>query len=144
MSVTIRRMQKTDIKIVFKLEKEIFNDPWTLESFYTEVVSKNHSYPFVLFNDNLFAGYAVVWYYSGEIHIGNFAIHPDFRRQGLGEYLLLNILEKFKDYNAAYLEVRRSNIAAINLYKKFAFEELYVRENYYSNNEDAIVMCKKL
>jgi ribosomal-protein-alanine N-acetyltransferase len=137
-------MRETDVEYVFKLEREIFIDPWTLESFYTEVASTKNSYPCVLLSDNLFAGYAVVWYYSGEIHIGNFAIHPNFRRQGLGKYLLLNILEKFKDYTAAYLEVRKSNIPAINLYKKFNFEELYVRQNYYSNNEDAIVMWKKL
>ena len=137
-------MQQADIEVVFKLEKEIFSDPWTRESFEIELENRQNSYPCVLLNDNLVAGYAVVWYYSGEIHIGNFAIHPEFRKQGLGRILLENILDKFNDYNAAYLEVRKSNIAAINLYKKFAFEELYVREKYYSNKEDAMVMWKKL
>ena len=144
MSVLIRRMLQADVDIVFELEKQIFDDPWTLESFRIEVENRHNSYPCVLVKDNLVAGYAVVWYYSGEIHIGNFAIHPDFRKQGLGKILIKNILNKFKDYDTAYLEVRKSNIAAINLYKKFAFEELYVREKYYSNKEDAIVMWKKL
>lgn len=144
MSVSIRRMQQADVDIIFKLEKEIFVDAWTRESFLSEVESRQNSYPCVLLKNNLVAGYAVVWYYSGEIHIGNFAIHPDFRKQGLGQILLTNILDKFNEYDAAYLEVRESNIAAINLYKKFAFEELYVRENYYPNNENAIVMWKKL
>ena len=144
MNVAIRRMQRADVDIILKFEKEIFSDPWTLGSFLTEVENKQNSYPCVLLKDNLVAGYAVVWYYSGEVHIGNFAIHPDFRKQGLGKKLLTKILDKFYDYNAVYLEVRKSNMAAISLYKKFAFEELYVRENYYSNNEDAIVMWKKL
>ena len=144
MSVSIRRMQRADVDIVLKFEKEIFSDPWTLGSFLTEIENKQNSYSCVLLKDNLVAGYAVVWYYSGEVHIGNFAIHPDFRKQGLGKKLLTKILDKFYDYNAVYLEVRKSNMAAISLYKKFAFEELYVRENYYSNNEDAIVMWKKL
>ena len=137
MSVSIRRMQRADVDIVLKFEKEIFSDPWTLGSFLTEIENKQNSYSCVLLKDNLVAGYAVVWYYSGEVHIGNFAVHPDFRKQGLGKKLLTNILDKF-------YEVRKSNMAAISLYKKFAFEELYVRENYYSNNEDAIVMWKKL
>lgn len=137
-------MQRADIEIVFKLEKEIFNDPWTLESFLIEVENKQNSYPCVLLKDNLVAGYAVVWYYSGEVHIGNFAIRPSLRRHGLGKKLLTFILDKFNDYKTAYLEVRESNNAAINLYRKFAFEELYVRKKYYSNNEDAIIMWKKL
>ncbi|MBN1406372.1 MAG: ribosomal protein S18-alanine N-acetyltransferase [Calditrichaceae bacterium] len=143
MNILIRRMQHTDVKVVFDLETQIFSDPWTLESFRIEVENRHNSYPCVLLKDNVIAGYAVVWYYSGEIHIGNFAIHPEFRKQGLGKVLLENILNKFKDFNTAYLEVRKSNIAAINLYKKFAFTELYVREKYYSNKEDAIVMCMK-
>jgi ribosomal-protein-alanine N-acetyltransferase len=137
-------MQQKDVQMVFELEKLIFSDPWTLESFRVEVENRQNSYPCVLEKDNLIAGYAVVWYYSGEIHIGNFAIHPDFRNQCLGQILLENILDKFKAYKSAFLEVRKSNISAINLYKKFAFKELYVREKYYSNTEDAIVMYKKL
>lgn len=144
MSVCIRRMKKEDVEPVFNLEKLIFGDPWTLRSFLTEVETKDNSYPCVLIKDNLLAGYAVVWYYNGEIHIGNFAVHPDYRRMGLGNKLLKHILEKFKNYDIAYLEVRRSNVAAINLYKKFAFNELYVRDQYYTDNEDAIVMWKKL
>lgn len=137
-------MQQTDVRVVFELEKQIFSDPWTFDSFRIEVENRQNSYPCVLVKDNLVAGYAVVWYYSGEIHIGNFAIHADFRKQGLGKLLLESILNKFNDFDAAFLEVRKSNIAAINLYKKFAFEELYVRDKYYSNKEDAIVMYKKL
>lgn len=144
MNVTIRRMKISDIDIVFALEQEIFSDPWTIESFRIEINNRQNSYPCVLLLDNLIVGYAVVWYYSGEIHIGNFAVHPGYRKQGLGKRLLRHIFDKFYEYNAAYLEVRKSNIAAINLYKSFTFEELYIRKKYYSNNEDAIVMWRKI
>lgn len=137
-------MQISDIDIVFAIEKEIFIDPWTLESFRIEIDNIHNSYPCVLLLDNIVAGYAVVWHYSGEIHIGNFAVHPKYRRQGLGKRLLKHIFNKFYNYNTAYLEVRKSNTAAINLYKSFAFEELYVRKKYYSNNEDAILMWRKI
>lgn len=137
-------MQISDIDIVFDIEKEIFNDPWTLESFKIEIDNQRNSYPCVLLLDNIVIGYAVVWCYSGEIHIGNFAVHPEYRKQGLGKGLLKHIFDKFDDYNTAYLEVRKSNTAAINLYKSFAFEELYIRKQYYSNNEDAIIMWRKI
>lgn len=144
MSVRIRRMEKEDIEVVYKLEREIFNDPWSYGSFISEVESTKNTYPCVLLINNIIAGYAVIWYYSGEIHIGNFAINKHYRRRGLGITLLNHILNRFNDHEVAYLEVRKSNRAAINLYKKFAFKELYVRHQYYTDNEDAIVMWKRL
>ena len=144
MSILIRRMEADDVNIVYDLERKSFSDPWTLPSFNYEVGNTQSSYPCVLLKNNKVAGYAVVWYYCGEIHIGNFAISPNYRKQGLGKILLEHILEKFKKYETAFLEVRISNEAAINLYKKFAFEELYIRENYYADNENAVVMWKNL
>jgi [ribosomal protein S18]-alanine N-acetyltransferase len=142
--IAIRRMQLDDVDTVFELEKEIFDDPWNKESFTVEVESTDNSYPCILLYNNIIAAYAVIWYYSGEVHIGNFAVHKNYRRRGLGINLLNHILDKFNDHEVAYLEVRKSNIGAINLYKKFGFDALYVRSEYYSDKEDAIVMWKKL
>jgi ribosomal protein S18 acetylase RimI-like enzyme len=55
-----------------------------------------------------------------------------------------HILEKFRDCQIAYLEVRSSNSAAISLYHRYGFHKLYLRPAYYSDGEDAIVMKKDL
>ena len=99
-----------------------------------------HSFVFEL--DKKIIGYAVCWYYFEELHIGNFAIHPDFQGKGLGTILFERIFNTFNDYKVAYLEVRKNNLAAIKLYNKFGFKETYSRKGYYSNGEDAIVMVK--
>ena len=76
-------------------------------------------------------------------HITNIAIHPAFRRRGLGRRLLIHLLELAveKGVSKATLEVRRSNEAAQRLYLGFGFEMIAVRKHYYSEeNEDALVM----
>lgn len=144
MNLTIRRMQEDDLPTVHRLETTIFKDPWTYSNFQSEIENSTFSYPCVMLADQSVIGYAVVWYYSTEIHISNFAIHPNYRKKGLGERLLSHILQKFKTYETAYLEVRRSNYAAIRLYTKYDFKTLYTRSAYYSDGEDALVMVKHL
>jgi len=144
MTLQIRRMREEDVDFVAHLEKDIFTDPWPAESFYHEVANTKLSYPCVLTQDSLILGYAVVWYFANELHIGNLAIAPQWQRHGHGERLLKYILEKFSEAEVAYLEVRKSNAAAIRLYEKSGFAPLSVRKGYYSNGEDAIVMFKKM
>lgn len=144
MSFTIRPMQLDDLESVHRLENQIFKDPWSLGNFRSELNNQKFSYPCILLDQGVIVGYSVTWFYGNEIHISNFAIHPEYRRKGLGEYLLNHILEKFADYEAAFLEVRRSNLAAINLYTKFSFNVLFIRKGYYRDGEDALVMVKYL
>jgi ribosomal-protein-alanine N-acetyltransferase len=85
----------------------------------------------------------VLWFIVDEAHIATIAVHPDFRRQGLGEQILLHALRSAQDEGArrAFLEVRAGTSAAQALYKKSGFEIAGVRRGYYKdNNEDAILM----
>lgn len=143
MNLAFRRMRPADVPQIYELEKRIFPDPWSEESFYAEVENKALSYPCVMEGEKGIAGYAVCWYFSGELHISNIAVHPEMRRKGLGRRLLSHLFTHFADYQVALLEVRLSNEAAIGLYKSFGFRKLYVRENYYSDGEDALVMIKE-
>ncbi|HGY54873.1 MAG TPA: ribosomal-protein-alanine N-acetyltransferase [Caldithrix abyssi] len=143
MTLKIRRMREDDVETVAHLEREIFPDPWSADSFYHEVANTKLSYPCVLTKDSIILAYAVVWFYAGELHIGNLAVRPSRQKQGLGGRLLQHILDRFSQAEVAYLEVRKSNKPAIRLYEKFGFIPLTVRKGYYSNGEDAIVMFKK-
>ena len=84
-------------------------------------------------------------YSADEREITNFAVDPDFRRMNVGSMMLGRILSdgEKRDVKYGYLEVRVGNLAAIKLYKKFGFNEVGLRKNYYSGiNTDAIIMMK--
>ncbi|VAV85421.1 Ribosomal-protein-S18p-alanine acetyltransferase [hydrothermal vent metagenome] len=86
-------------------------------------------------------GYAIFWVVVGEGHIMNISVAPEFRRQGIGRRMLRFTIEFMEQacVTVIFLEVRRTNHTAIKLYKDYGFEEVYVRKNYYGD-EDALVM----
>ncbi|HEU5227367.1 MAG TPA: ribosomal protein S18-alanine N-acetyltransferase [Ktedonobacteraceae bacterium] len=88
-------------------------------------------------------GFAGLWLMVDEAHITTIAMHPDYRRRGLGELLLLSLIDIAYDIGAKWvtLEVRVSNYTAQNLYRKYGFHESGLRHRYYSDNqEDALIM----
>ena len=88
-------------------------------------------------------GYCGFWDILEEGHITTFAVREELRRQKIADQMMLYIFEKAKKLNIKWftLEVRASNIPAINLYKKYGFETIGEREKYYQdNNEDALIM----
>lgn len=92
-------------------------------------------------------GYAGVWLIQEQGHITNVAVHPDFRRKHIG-MAIVDVLMKESSKRAGTLtftlEARKSNTAAIELYKKFGFLEVGIRKGYYQeNNEDAVIMWTK-
>ena len=83
------------------------------------------------------------WLMADEIHINTIAIHPRWRRQGLGEWILVTLLEEGQALGGtvATLEVRPSNHSARALYRKYNFRQVGCRRRYYSdNNEDALIL----
>lgn len=125
------------------LDRSAIPDGWSAESFRSESCKENG---IVLYIENggkisaLLTGYTAV----GEGDITNVAASPEFRRKGLAKALI----EKFEsmlgeDAEKVFLEVRESNLPAINLYKKCGYEELHIRKNFYTQpRENAIVMMK--
>jgi ribosomal-protein-alanine N-acetyltransferase len=88
-------------------------------------------------------GFAGLWLMVDEAHVTTIAMHPDYRRLGLGEFLLVNLIDISYTIGAKWvtLEVRISNYAAQNLYRKYGFREAGLRHRYYSDNqEDALIM----
>jgi len=89
------------------------------------------------------AGFAGIWVLADEAHLTNIAVRRDYQRQGIGELLLLAIIEMASNLKAVFvtLEVRRSNVGAQNLYQRYGFNEVGIRRGYYTNNhEDAVLM----
>jgi ribosomal-protein-alanine N-acetyltransferase len=88
-------------------------------------------------------GYTGLWLMVDEAHITTIAVHPKYRGAGLGELLLVRMIDTAQEIGARWLtlEVRKSNYVAQRLYEKYTFKEMGVRRRYYSDNgEDALVM----
>src|SRR5947208_15934052 len=88
-------------------------------------------------------GFAGLWLMVDEAHITTIAMHPNYRRRGLGEFMLVSLIDIAYNIGAKWvtLEVRVTNHSAQNLYRKYGFHEAGVRHRYYSdNNEDALIM----
>ena len=89
------------------------------------------------------AGFAGLWLMTDEAHITTIAVDPNYRGRGIGELLLLGLIDRAKQIGARWLtlEVRMSNHVAQRLYQKYTFKEMGIRRRYYSDNgEDAQVM----
>lgn len=140
MNQIIRRMQAQDIAAVAALERESFIDPWPQKAFEDALQQQKFMLPLVVERDGQISAYAIVVFVVDEVHINNIAVAAKFRRQGIAERLLQYIFDIFPDHQVAFLEVRKSNKAAINLYRKFNFKVIDERRNYYSDGENALVM----
>jgi ribosomal-protein-alanine N-acetyltransferase len=146
-NVRIRDATYNDLPRVLEIERLSFAQPWSLASFRRELslsfsrlmlaVTDGHSE-----GDGLIAGYLCRWLVGGESHILNIAAHPDFRRRGVATALMAEAVAeaRARQVSLMILEVRRSNLEARRLYRKFGFEERRLRRNYYGPGEDALVM----
>jgi ribosomal-protein-alanine N-acetyltransferase len=88
-------------------------------------------------------GFAGFWIMAGEAHIINIAVREQYRHQGIGELLLISLIDLSIELEAQLvtLEVRASNIAAQSLYSKYGFTRVGVRRGYYTDNrEDGVLM----
>jgi [ribosomal protein S18]-alanine N-acetyltransferase len=143
----IRFMTDDDLDAVMEIEHSSFSIPWSREAFYNEIEQNHLSTYLVVEDGERIAGYCGVWHVVDEAHITNVAVLPDYRGQGLGEALMLRLMEISKEVGARVmtLEVRVSNEAAKGLYRKMGFQDGGIRKRYYSDNqEDALVMWVNL
>jgi [ribosomal protein S18]-alanine N-acetyltransferase len=143
--VQIRDATDRDLARILQIERLSFPQPWSLNSFERELTlpfSRLMVASTGLPENRDPVGFLCRWLVADESHILNIAVQPDLRRFGIGAELLLGAIgeAKTKKVQLVTLEVRRSNLAARCLYRKFEFEERRLRRNYYAPGEDAIVM----
>ncbi len=143
MNFVVRKMTAGDVPAVAQLDRMSFTLPWPERSFQFEVSSNPASRCYVAEADGQIVGAIVGWLLVDEMHIATIATHPDFRRQGIAQALLLHVLKLSAQEGAisSFLEVRESNESAQALYRKFGYEPTGRRARYYKDNdEDAILM----
>lgn len=143
MSLYIRRMTLQDVPVVTALDQISFSLPWPERSFRFELTDNQASRCWVAEVDERVIGMIVGWLLVDEMHIATIATHPDCRRQGIASRLLSHTLLRAMEEGArsSFLEVRESNLAAQEMYRKFGYEVVGRRKRYYrDNDEDAILM----
>ena len=142
----IVKMDESHVAPIAELEKICFSDPWSENSIAYELTSRL-SYWLVAVEDGQVVGYIGSQSVLGEADMMNVAVHPDHRRKGIAEALVLALSRDLKERDnvCLTLEVRASNDPAIALYEKLGFSQVGLRKNYYRNpKEDALILRKPL
>ncbi len=145
MSLEIGHMRESDLDSVMEIEQASFPTPWSRNAFLSEITENRRACYLVARENGRVAGYVGIWIILDEGHVTNLAVHPDFRRQGIGEQLMLAIMAYARSRGARRitLEVRVSNLVAQNLYRKLGFVSVGTRPGYYHDNgEDAVIMWR--
>jgi ribosomal-protein-alanine N-acetyltransferase len=139
----VEPMRMDDLDAVHRIERESFRTPWPPHAYRAELETNRLAQYLVARVDDAVVGFAGMWLMVDEAHVTTFAVASGWRRQGIGEWLLLALLDRARLRGAreATLEVRLSNLAARRLYEKYGFRPVGLRPRYYSDdNEDALIM----
>ena len=141
--VRVEPMTLGDLPAVHAIERASFSVPWPDDAYRNELLTNRlASYVVARAGDEV-VGFGGLWVMVDEAHITTFAVDPRWRRRGIGEWLLLALLDRAvaRQAREATLEVRLSNMPARRLYEKYGFRPVGIRPRYYSDNgEDALIM----
>ncbi len=138
-------IEKAHIDGMVEVEKLCFNSGFAKETFLREMENKIAHY-IVSETDGKVSGYGGIWNVCGACEIIDIAVHPDFRKRGIGQGILERLIDfcKQEDCSEINLEVRESNKIAQKLYEKLGFIKNGERKNYYEGKETAFLMSLKL
>ena len=142
----IENMTLAHVGQVAELEKVCFgSEAWSLNSVTTELDNPLSLWLVALDGEKV-AGYVGSQTVCNETDMMNVAVSPEYRRQGIAEALVTDLVEKLRkrESHSLTLEVRASNDPAIGLYEKLGFAQVGRRKNYYRNpREDALILRKE-
>lgn len=147
-TIIIRAMTEADIDAVHAIDTISFSLPWPKRSYEFELKGNPAAHLWVAewissTGGNRVVGMIVTWWIVDEVHIATLAVLPEFRNHGIGERLLRKALVEARKNGAfrSLLEVRRGNLDAQNLYRKYGYKVVAIRPHYYRDNgEDAFLM----
>lgn len=141
-SFSIKRMQLSDIPAVQAIDRAVYPMPWPDRAYRHDLQQNEMAYYWVARYREEIIGCGGFWLMTDEIHINTLVVDPAWQGRGVGEWLLVALLEAGRNLGGkiATLEVRPSNRAARSLYAKYDFAEVGFRPRYYTNNEDALIL----
>jgi [ribosomal protein S18]-alanine N-acetyltransferase len=138
--VQIRPFKADDISAISEIEQLSFKDPFP-SYFLSQLAAANpETFLVAVINDKI-VGYAVIDKWPDQEHLVSIAVIPASRKKGVGQTLLDHLVKRLQT-GSLKLEVRRSNTAALELYRKNGFVRSGIAHSYYTDGEDAILMEK--
>lgn len=143
--IQIREMSLEDIQQVAGIEESIFSIPWSEKSFEESLSSQNTLF-IVAEKEHEILGYLGMYLFLETADISNVAVAKEYRRQHIAKRMMEDILRRAKDRGVRQvtLEVRETNVPAIQLYEGMGFQEAGIRKNYYKEPvENALIMWKQ-
>ncbi len=147
MGFVICDADERDIPSIEQIEKQCFSMPWTQAQLKSQLRDSQHEFLTAESDDGTVMGYIGMLYVLDEGYISNVAVGHEYRRQGIADELIRELLSRAERLELAFvtLEVRESNAPAIALYSKNGFIPVGFRKNYYEcPRENAILMTKFL
>ena len=144
-NINVEKMTIQDAINIEKDFQERFDDFWNINILKSELLNDNSLY-FVAKKNNEIIGFVGILLHVDFTEITNIVVRKDFRNLGIGKILLEKIIEETKKNKKDYifLEVNENNLNALNLYKKYKFEEVGRRKKYYNQKYDAILMTLEI
>ena len=136
-----RRGNLLDLEQIFALEKMIFkNEAWTIDMLKIELLCTNNSETLIIEENRVILGYFIYRKSLSEYHILNVGVFPLRQKEGIGGILLKDFLNDLENISTVFLEVKKSNFPANNLYKKNGFKVFGERKKYYKDGSSALLM----
>lgn len=137
----VRKFVPKDLKRVFEIENMSFDQSYGINMF-QQLYEMGIGF-LVAEKDDYVVGYVMFWVkYENQGHIISIAVDKNYRRQGAGTELLIRAISilSMLPIDAIYLEVRQSNVGAVEFYERFNFIKDRVVPRYYESGEGAIIM----
>ena len=140
-SMLKRKGNLLDIEQIYALEKMVFgSEAWTLDMLKIELLGIYNSSTVLIEENGLILSYLIYRRLLHEYHILNLGVLPSRQKEGIGSIILKDFLNKLKNISTVFLEVKKSNFSAINLYRKNGFRICGERKNYYKDGSSALIM----
>src|SRR5712692_9032112 len=136
-------MRRRHVRAVLRIEQQVYPRPWTMSLFLSELALRSSRAYFVARVGRDVIGYGGLMMSADDGHITTLAVDPRWHRRQIATRLLLVLAREAieRDVRSLTLEVRLSNRAAQELYRRFGFAPVGVRKDYYAEtSEDALVM----
>jgi ribosomal-protein-alanine N-acetyltransferase len=143
MPLELTPMRRRHLPAVLRIEGKVYPRPWSAGLFLSELAQRNSRAYFVARTQGRVVGYAGVMILGDEGHVTNIAVDPGYHRHKIGTRLMLALVDASRErkVRSMTLEVRRANVGAQTMYKRFGFETVGVRRGYYvETGEDAYIM----
>jgi ribosomal-protein-alanine N-acetyltransferase len=140
--VHIRWMIRRDMPEVLQTEQQSFEYPWTEEDF-LRCLRQRNCIGMVAEQGEKVVGFMIYELHKAKLHILNFAVNPDWRRNGVGAQMVAKLISKLSSHRRTRitLEVRETNLTAQLFFRHQGFKAVRVLRCYYEDSgEDAFLM----